>query len=371
MKNVVNTSGMVELADTVGLRSTAARLVGSSPSTATKIMSEDTNNLDAFGSEVPSLPLVTPVSKENAEDPIFLKEDENKKTGNITPTQWTLVQRDTYVCIPNSVKRLPAGMYNIVPQRNGGIMFEKQHINTDELLDFPDSQINRILQDIDHFWSKEVEANFRHYDYLHRRGYMFYGPQGSGKTCLVQQLLKRIITAQGIVFYCTKPVLLQLGLALFRSVEPTRPIICIFEDIDAIIKECGDDVLLGLLDGENQVDRVLNIATTNYPELLDKRLVNRPRRFDRVIRIDWPASEVRRMYFEKKLKIDAAELNVWVDNTDKLSFAACAELVISVKCLGKDFNETVNLLKKQNKAKPNSSDFETDENTPIGFSRNK
>ena len=67
---------MVELADTVGLRSTAARLGGSSPSTATKIMSEDSNNIDAFGSKVPSFPLVTPVSKENVKDPIFLKEDE-------------------------------------------------------------------------------------------------------------------------------------------------------------------------------------------------------------------------------------------------------------------------------------------------------
>ena len=327
-------------------------------------MADDTNNMEEFGAS-PVVPKPQSVSVAGSA-PELAKDEE---MGKITPTQWTLVQPDTYVCIPNSVKRLPPGMYNVVPQRNGGIMYEKQRINTDELLDFPDSQINNILRDIDHFWTKEVEANFKYYDYLHRRGYMFYGPQGSGKTCLVQQLIKRIIDAQGIVFYCTKPVLLQLGLAMFRTVEPTRPIICIFEDIDAIIKENGDDILLGLLDGENQVDRVLNIATTNYPELLDKRLVNRPRRFDRVIRIDWPSAAVRRMYFQKKLKIDTNELDVWVEKTDKLSFAACAELVISVKCLGKDFNETVDLLKKQNKAKPRSSDYETDEETPIGFGK--
>ncbi|NBQ69785.1 MAG: ATP-binding protein [Nitrosomonadaceae bacterium] len=329
-------------------------------------MSDDTNNMDEFGT---APPVLAANSRSNEAPPQPTSAGEDKDMGKITPTQWTLVQPDTYVCIPNSVKKLPAGMYHVVPQRNGGIMYEKQHINIDELLDFPDSQINKILGDIDHFWTKEVEANFKHYGYLHRRGYMFYGPQGSGKTCLVQQLIKRIIDAQGIVFYCTKPVLLQLGLAMFRTVEPNRPIICIFEDIDAIIKENGDDILLGLLDGENQVDRVLNIATTNYPELLDKRLVNRPRRFDRVIRIDWPSAAVRKMYFEAKLKIPSNELDEWVAKTDKLSFAACAELVISVKCLGKDFNETVDLLKKQNKAKPKSSDYETDEETPIGFGR--
>jgi len=31
---------------------------------------------------------------------------------------------------------------------------------------------------------------------------------------------------------------------------------------------------------------VLNLATTNYPEQLDRRFVARPRRFDRVVRID-------------------------------------------------------------------------------------
>ena len=42
--------------------------------------------------------------------------------------------------------------------------------------------------------------------------------------------------------------------------------ICIFEDIDAIIQNYGDCVLLQWLDGHHQVDRVINLATTNYPE---------------------------------------------------------------------------------------------------------
>jgi ATP-dependent 26S proteasome regulatory subunit len=55
---------------------------------------------------------------------------------------------------------------------------------------------------------------------------------------------------------------------------------------------------LSVLDGENQVDKVLNIATTNYPEKLDRRLVGRPRRFDRLIYIDMPNHVVRREYFK-------------------------------------------------------------------------
>ncbi len=41
--------------------------------------------------------------------------------------------------------------------------------------------------------------------------------------------------------------------------------VCIFEDIDAIVQEHGEDELLALLDGEARIDYVLNVATTNYP----------------------------------------------------------------------------------------------------------
>jgi len=326
-------------------------------------------NYEEFGTAVPHQPSgaeserIMRALNSSVEDvePVVAKDEDLTK---MVPTQWTMAGPNAFVCVPNSVKTLPAGLYNVQPQRNGGVMFEKQQLQIDELMDFPDSKIDKILTDIDTFWAEGEK--FYYHGFLHRRGYMFYGPQGSGKTCLVQQLVSNIIKANGIVFYCTKPLYLQLGLTVFRTVEPNRPVICIFEDIDAIIKENGDDVLLSLLDGENQVDRVLNIATTNYPELLDRRIVNRPRRFDRVIRIDWPGDGVRRLYFEKKLKIAGSELDQWVAATERLSFAACAELVISVKCLGKDFNDTVKILKEQNAARPKSSEYDADE-SKVGF----
>src|SRR5262249_23195198 len=76
--------------------------------------------------------------------------------------------------------------------------------------------------------------------------------------------------------------------ALFRQVEPDRPIVCVFEDIDAIIAVYGDSDLLQWLDGNQQVDRAGNLASTNYPEKLDRRIIARPRRFDRILRIATP-----------------------------------------------------------------------------------
>ena len=189
----------------------------------------------------------------------------------------------------------------------------------------------------------------------------------SGKTCLVQQIIYDIVNADGLVFQCTNhPAVFNDGLSQFRKVEPNRPVVCLFEDIDAIVEEHGEDEILTLLDGENQIDRVLNIATTNYPEKLDRRLVARPRRFDRVLEIGMPAQAVRKMYFEKKLNVSEREIDKWVLATDGFSFAACAELVISVCCFEKKFEDAVEILKEMMTVQLHSRKYGVDTDK-IGF----
>ena len=116
--------------------------------------------------------------------------------------------------------------------------------------------------------------------------------------------------------------------------------------------------MLSLLDGESQVDHVLNVATTNYPEQLDRRFVARPRRFDRVVRIDAADKLTRRSYLAAKLPgADAAELERWVRATEGLSLAALAEAVISVRCLGHELEETLALLHRMGTGRVSSREF--------------
>ena len=116
---------------------------------------------------------------------------------------------------------------------------------------------------------------------------------------------------------------------VFRKIEPDRPVVCLFEDIDAIIETHGDSELLQWLDGSHQINKVINIATTNYPERLDRRIVSRPRRFDRIIKIESPTAAIRETYLSRKLPDLAAngQLAHWVTMTEGLSFAALAELL--------------------------------------------
>src|SRR5205823_11762636 len=115
-------------------------------------------------------------------------------------------------------------------------------------------------------------------------------------------------------------------------------------------------------DGNHQVDKAINIATTNYPETLDRRIIARPRRFDRILKIGTPDAYLREAYFGRKLpSLSSAELARWVEVSDGLPFAALAELIISVCCLGNDLDKSAALLRELDAHNPSSQ--EDNENT--------
>lgn len=291
--------------------------------------------------------------------PIAMQSQQEPRVG--TPSQWGVVEAGkVFAPVPGTIGQLPAGVYS-VGSDGRQLLFNAMELQTDQLIEFSDSVADAVLAEVSRFWdSGEV---FRRYGFLHRRGYILYGPQGSGKTCVVRQILARIVAADGVALVCTEPELLNMGLVVLRKIEPLRSLVCLFEDVDAIIQRSGEAQLLSILDGENQVDRVLNIATTNYPQLLDKRFVARPRRFDRIIRIENPGAEIRRRYFEAKLDGGGHDLELWTEASAGLSFAALAELIISVLCLGHELSVAAKTLRSLSGASP--SDYE--DRRPAGF----
>lgn len=271
--------------------------------------------------------------------------------------QWSIMGDNNFMACGNTIESLPPGLYNIhLTER--GIKYSKKTINIDTLIKFEDSVVEKVIAEIELFWT--LKEKFYQYGYLHRRGYLLYGPQGSGKSMTVQQIIQGIILRKGIAFLCSdgvSPHIVNAALGEFRIIEPTRHVVCIFEDIDAYIKEYGENEILSVLDGENQINDVLNIATTNYPERLDKRIIARPRRFDRIIKVGMPNKLMREKYLREKLKLNVSNINEWVEDTDGFSFAALAELVIGVECLGNTFDTTIKVLKELMKNKQTSDDF--------------
>jgi len=306
----------------------------------------------------------TKVIDEGVWDSYDLKELKNEKEELLRPTQWGVVSADTYKALSVTKKRLAPGAYTITRDMNDGQpIFFKKDIQSDDTL-LVGGLTTQIAKEIQDFWMRG--AAFEKYGFLHSRGYLLYGNQGVGKSSIVNQVVSETVAKGGVVFICGNPEFFILGLKVFRQTEPDRPIISVFEDIDAIIKKYGDDVLLSILDGANQINRVLNIATTNYPETLDKGIVSRPRRFDRVYKIEAPNDDVRREYLKSKLPKDE-KLEKWVKGTKGISFAGLAECLISVLCLGNKFEDTIKVLKDLEGGHPSSDDF----GSSVGFGTNE
>jgi SpoVK/Ycf46/Vps4 family AAA+-type ATPase len=251
-----------------------------------------------------------------------------------------------------------------------GPFFHAMTTNLDELIILPDTNGDRVLESIKKFWAREQQ--FRDHKFLWKRGVMLWGPAGSGKTSLIQLLSKEIVDRGGLAVFCGDPHLMSNALTMLRMIETVRPLVVFLEDIDAIVKDYGDSQLLALLDGEIQIDNVVYLATTNYPELLDKRIINRPCRFDEVIKIDMPSEDARAVYLSAKshiLKDNPEELHRWVKATKGFSVAHLRELLVAVECLGNDLDDVLHRLKLMNTAKRSSEDKgkETDKAVNFGF----
>lgn len=276
--------------------------------------------------------------------------------------QWSVGENGKYIPCFSTVPKVPPGIYEMRLTNNLGFHIERQAHLSDDLMELPMSETKEILDDIQKFWEKE--AVFERYGYTHKRGILLYGPPGNGKSYLIQVLSRHIIQdMQGIVLnlkdYDSVELFLDFAGPVIRTIEPKTPIIVILEDVDNILEYSNSTLtkLLNMLDGLKQINRVVYIATTNYPEKLQERVSNRPSRFDVRYKISKPNAKVREFYIKNKLKPeDLKTINVkeWVKRTKGFSVAHLRELVIACILLGHSFDETVTRLHKMNDEKLSS-----------------
>lgn len=275
------------------------------------------------------------------------------------------VSGDAYLPCEEATPTIPAGHYVVDYSQERGVFLRKHNFSIDDLVDLPDSSSEKVIKHIEKFWT--LESHFRKYGFLWKRGILLWGPAGSGKSSTLQTVAKNVIKQNGVALSVEDPRMSSVGLHLLRKIEPKRPLVCMVEDIDAIVDRYGESALLALLDGEQQIDNVVYIATTNYPEKLDARLVNRPSRFDVVEKIGMPTDAARSVFLGYKSKIlteDTQKLNKWVKDTDGFSIAHLKELIISVEVFEVDYEKALVRLRTMMECRSTSSDFRNNE---IGF----
>lgn len=265
--------------------------------------------------------------------------------GKLNFCQWQNYGNGIYVPTSKTIKTIPAGFYWTGHNDNIGLFLQLRKIINDGIVYMPDSASAKVLASMEKFWNSK--ARYDRFNLLFKRGILLWGPPGSGKTITVRQLAQQVVDRDGIVINCEYPGQLANLLRAVRTIEPVRPIICIYEDVDEIIARYNEHDLLALLDGETQVDNIVHIATTNYPDRLGARLINRPSRFDERIFVGMPSAEQRTVYL-KAVAPDCPDIDQWVKDTDDFSIAHLRELVAAVYCLEGDYQEVLKRLKDMN-----------------------
>ena len=301
----------------------------------------------------------------------------NSGENKVVYSKWIKKGTNTFIPTDNSqiLKEADAGVYDLRMADGIGFYMVKRELYLDELLEFPSKMHRTVLSSIKDFWTRKEK--FKEYKFAFKRGILLHGKPGCGKSCIISLCMKYVIEElNGVVIPLQSANDLELYShaipEIFRVIERERPIVIIFEDIENMCSQgsSSESLLLNVLDGLDQLENVVYLATTNYIEQLKERIINRPSRFDRRIYVSFLNYDDRLFYFKNKLKekdIKNNDIKKWATDTEGLSIAHLAELIKSVVIFGSDYQETIDMLKEMNSfSMLHSSKYEK-ENSKIGF----
>lgn len=185
-----------------------------------------------------------------------------------------------------------SGMLNPSPRVRiiGGsrASFEPQ-VDWDEII-LPEDLKDDLINDVHSFFTRGIDI-YRKLNLKPFRKLLLAGIPGTGKTMLCMALAKWALDRDYLVIYISSN---DISGAAFWKIERAveiaaasdLPTLILLEELDAYLNDEEDKALvLNVLDGAEAKENAkgtLLIATTNYPEAIDARVLKRPGRLDRV-----------------------------------------------------------------------------------------
>jgi hypothetical protein len=220
-------------------------------------------------------------------------------------------------------------------RKDGDIYREIQRSSFDDLV-LAGDLLREIREDFTTFLgAKELYAR---YGVPWKRGVLFLGPPGNGKTHCLRAVIKMLgvpcLYVQSFkAQYSTEDANIA---AVFDRAREVTPCCLVFEDLDALITPENRSTFLNQLDGFSNASGMLTLATTNHPETLDPAIIDRPSRFDRKYHFSLPAPSERARYIagwrerlDAAMRISDPEIDSLVSATEGFSFAYLKELFLS------------------------------------------
>lgn len=149
----------------------------------------------------------------------------------------------------------------------------------------PEDVKGRLLEDVREFVGPEARRWYNQHGIQHKRGYLFFGPPGTGKTSMVQALAGHF-EHNICQVHLTHPNLTDESLRAAVNQAPRKSLL-VFEDVDAIFSKDREKLLidssltfsglLNALDGVGKADGQIFVLTTNHRERLNPALIRNGR----------------------------------------------------------------------------------------------
>jgi transitional endoplasmic reticulum ATPase len=185
------------------------------------------------------------------------------------------------------------------------------------LVEVPDAKWSDIggLEEVKSELQQAVEWPLKYADLFEKsgakppKGILLYGPPGTGKTLLAKALANEseanFISIKGPELLSKWVGESESGIReIFRKAKQAAPTVVFFDEVDSIAPVRGGgssdsnvtervvSQLLTELDGLEELQKVVVLAATNRPDIVDPALL-RPGRFDRVLKVPPPDKKAR------------------------------------------------------------------------------
>lgn len=177
-----------------------------------------------------------------------------------------------------------------------------------------------------------------------KRGVIFYGPPGNGKTISIKATMHTLYNRNPPV-----PTLYVKSLVsfvppefsienIFFKARQEAPCYLVFEDLDSLVTDQVRSFFLNAVDGLSENSGILMVGSTNHLDRLDPGIAKRPSRFDRKYLFPDPNLPQRVRYCEywqkklsgnKDIEFPHEICTETAKITDKFSFAYIQEAFVS------------------------------------------
>jgi len=144
-----------------------------------------------------------------------------------------------------------------------------------------------------------------------KRGIIFYGPPGNGKTISIKATMHSLYErSPPVPTLYVKTLNSSAGpeysiSLIFEKARREAPCFLVFEDLDSIVTDQVRSFFLNAIDGLAENEGILMVGSTNHLDRLDPGISKRPSRFDRKYLFPNPNFDQRAKYchyWQKKLK---------------------------------------------------------------------